>query len=443
MFIKAARIFAVCCGLAVLIFSVLRDIHYDKEFPGDLRNRIVGARMIEDGHSPYFYKWRKGDGLRYYDPTNFDTVKPSACTSTPFIHHLLRPLADQPQAKISQYWLVLEYLILTAMTLFAFYHATTRGQKWAVLAIALLFLLTNAWKCQVSHGQTYLLIPAFATVLFACLRRRENIGWALLGGLAAACMMLIRPYAVLFFLPLLLHLRTFPRKWLLAFLIPGLLLTGWIITSRWEYSLWQDYARMLQEHLKIAQDLPHDIQYNEPDPHYPHWEGIDQAITRDAMAHTLSKVYSENGNIFVLYRLLLHRKLPVAALAVLSLGTILTLTTLFYRRNCTPRPGSTASDLTRMAIFGFCLYMIADLFSPIYRHQYYTVQWIFPLLLAGSIWSPRWRTWYIAMAAGLLLSIIHLPFLKMANTVGEYMILLALLAISGLSPENISRKSRQ
>jgi hypothetical protein len=31
----------------------------------------------------------------------------------------------------------------------------------------------------------------------------------------------------------------------------------------------------------------------------------------------------------------------------------------------------------------------------------------------------------------------------MANTIGEYMILLALLAISGLFPENISRKSRQ
>jgi len=443
MWIKAARIFAVCCGLAVLIFSVLRDIHYDKEFPGDLRNRIVGARMIEDGRSPYFYKWHKGDGLRYYDPTNFDSLSPSACTSSPFVHHLLRPLADQPQAKISQYWLLLEYLLLTAMTLFAFYRTATTGQKWAVLAISLLFLLTNAWKCQVAHGQTYLLMPALAMLLFACLHRREDIGWALLAGLAAACMVLIRPYAVFFFLPLLMHIRTFPRRWLLAFLVPGLLLAGWIMASPWEYSLWQDYSRMLQEHLKIAQDLPHDIQYNEPDPHYPRWEGVDMAIADDAMAHTWSKVYSENGNIFVVCRLLLHRKLPVAALALLSLGAILVLTALYYYRNYIHRTGPASSVLTRTVIFGFCLYMIADLFSPIYRHQYYTVQWIFPLLLAGSVWSPHRRTWYIVIAAGLLLGIVHLPFLKMANTIGEYMILLALLAISVLFPEIASRNSRQ
>jgi len=83
-----------------------------------------------------------------------------------------------------------------------------------------------------------------------------------------------------------------------------------------------------------------------------------------------------------------------------------------------------------MAIFGFCLYMIADLFSPIYRHQYYTVQWIFPLLLAAVNWSPQRKRWYGVLLIGLLLSIIHLPFVKMGNTIGEYLILLALLAIS-------------
>jgi hypothetical protein len=167
------------------------------------------------------------------------------------------------------------------------------------------------------------------------------------------------------------------------------------------------------------------------------------AIAGDAMAHTPSKVYSENGNVFVLYRLLLHRKLPVAALGALSLLTILALTAIFYLGRRSAQNASAVTDLTRTAIFGFCLYMIADLFSPIYRHQYFSVEWVFPFLLAGSIWSPQRRTWYIAIAAGLLLSIVHLPFLKMANTIGEYMILLALLAISGLFPENISRKSRQ
>ncbi|MBN8856523.1 MAG: hypothetical protein BGO55_17145 [Sphingobacteriales bacterium 50-39] len=416
----------ICLGLPLFLFALLRDIHYTKEYPGDLRNRIVGARIIGDGHSPYFYKWKEGDGLRYYDPDNFDTLKPAVMTSTPFMHRLLLPIANRPQARIAQYWLVLEYLLLAGMTIFAFYCARSGGQRLAVIAVALLFLLTNAWKCQVSHGQYYLLIAAFGMLFYASMRHQKSIGWALIGGTAAACMILIRPYAILFLIPLALSARGFSRRWLLASLIPGLLLAGWILTSSRELDLWKDYAHMLQEQLKVHQDLPHEVRHNAPDPHYRYWEGLDMSAVDDQMRHTWSPVHSENGNVFVLYRLLLHRKLSVTALGLLCMTTIIGLTALWYFL----RRSSGGRDITRMAIFGFCLYMIADLFSPIYRHQYYTVQWIFPLLLAAAIWSPQRKRWYGALLIGLLLSIIHFPFVKMGNTIGEYLILLALLAIS-------------
>ncbi|HVU54917.1 MAG TPA: DUF1772 domain-containing protein [Puia sp.] len=412
--------------MPLFVFALLRDIHYTKEYPGDLRNRIVGARMIEDGRSPYFYKWKNGDGLRYYDPDNFDTLKPAVMTSTPFLHRLLLPIANKPQARIAQYWLVLEYLLLAGMTVFAFYGARPGGQRMTVLAVSLLFMLTNAWKCQVSHGQYYLLIAAFGMLFYASMRHQRNVGWALIGGTAAACMILIKPYSVLFLVPLALSARSFSRRWLIAALIPGLLLAGRILTSHSELDLWKDYAHMLQEQLKVHQDLPHEVQHNDPDPHYRYWEGLDMQAADDYMKHTWSNVYSENGNVFVLYRLLLHRKLSVRILGLLCMTAILGLTALWYfiRRSSGDR------DLTRIAIFGFCLYMIADLFSPIYRHQYYTVQWIFPLLLAVLSWPPHRKRWYGILLAGLLLSILHLPFIKMGNTIGEYLILLALLAIS-------------
>jgi len=440
---RFAWISIICLGLPLFVFALLRDIHYTKEYPGDLRNRIVGARMIGDGHSPYFYKWKEGDGLRYYDPDNFDTLKPSVMTSTPFMHRLLSPIANRPQAQIAQYWLVLEYLLLAGMTVFAFYRARPGGQRRAVMAVALLFLLTNAWKCQVSHGQYYLLIATFGMLFYASLQHQKSVGWALTGGLAAACTVLIRPYAILFFIPLVLSARGFSRRWLIAGLIPGIVLAGWILTSSTELDLWKDYARMLQEQLKVHQELPHEILHNAPDPHYRYWEGLDMSAVDDNMKHTWSNVYSENGNVFVLYRLLLHRKLSVTALGLLCITALIGLTTLWYFRR--RRPGD--RDLTRMAIFGFCLYMIADLFSPIYRHQYYTVQWIFPLLLAAVIWSPQRKGWYGALLIGLLLSIVHMPFVKMGNTIGEYLILLALLAISllpgtsakqGLQPASLS-----
>ncbi len=50
---------------AVLAIAVYRDIQADKHNPADLRNRVVGARLITDGKSPYFYKWKAADGIRY------------------------------------------------------------------------------------------------------------------------------------------------------------------------------------------------------------------------------------------------------------------------------------------------------------------------------------------------------------------------------------------
>jgi hypothetical protein len=85
--------------------------------------------------------------------------------------------------------------------------------------------------------------------------------------------------------------------------------------------------------------------------------------------------------------------------------------------------------MPKAAIFGFCLFMIADLFSPIYRHQYYTVQWILPLMLAASVFSLWRKGWYALLLTALLLNCIHLPFIKMGNTIGEYLFLFVLLAL--------------
>src|SRR5438445_9849442 len=98
-------IFLTICA-AVLAYALYRDIRVEQRYYGsDLRNRVVGARLIKDGRSPYFYKWRIADGVRYYDPDNFD---PDNCehdsisviTATPFFHHLLSPIADQPQSRL-------------------------------------------------------------------------------------------------------------------------------------------------------------------------------------------------------------------------------------------------------------------------------------------------------------------------------------------------------
>src|SRR6187549_2846741 len=84
--------------LSLLTHCIYRDIQLSKQNTGDLRNRVVGARLQKDGKDPYFYKWKKEDGFRYFDPANQGPLAVSNITATPFFHDLLFPVCNWPQS---------------------------------------------------------------------------------------------------------------------------------------------------------------------------------------------------------------------------------------------------------------------------------------------------------------------------------------------------------
>lgn len=425
----ALKWICVAIGATVVLwYAATRDIRYSREYMGDLRNRVVGARIIEDGGSPYFYKWKPGDSLRYYDRQAFDIYIPSISTSTPFLHRLLMPLADLPFATIMRVWMGVLYLLYFAMAGYALTLARAPSARLAVLVVALLFLLTNAWELHTKYGQTYLLIPALAMLVFA-LRR-----WPVLAGLAAAMLVMVRPNAVLFLVPLLL---VRDLKW--AFWAPAVVALGWVLLSPQERGLWGDYEEMLGEQVKIHQDLSPLTRPAVIDPGYRYWEGLDMDTVLARIGRDPVRIFSENGNVFVLYRQLVGHRMPVALLGmsgVVVIALVVCILLLVRRRYGELEPA-------QLAILGFCLYMISDLFSPIYRHAYYAVQWIMPLLIAASLYRRRLNGWYLGLLAGLILNIVHLPFVRMGNTIGEYGFLGCLLAIALGSGGTDARKAGQ
>src|ERR1700712_2715995 len=153
---KFACIFIVFSCVAIFFWSFYRDLQADKHNPADLRNRIVGARLIKDGKSPYFYKWKATDGIRYYDPVAFDTLTFSNMTATPFFHHLLAPLAELPQRQISRCWLILHYVMLLIAAVLFFKTAPGTVRKYLVIVAAAFFLLTQGWQMSIQNGQNYL-----------------------------------------------------------------------------------------------------------------------------------------------------------------------------------------------------------------------------------------------------------------------------------------------
>jgi len=414
---------------AVAGWSVYRSIQIERLYPSDLRNRVVGARLQKDHASPYFYTWSAGDPIRYYDPCNQpqpgDSLVVSNITGTPFLHHLVEPVADLPQRTISRIWLWLEWAVFAACVVIALGMAGNPMQKAMVLGGAALFLLTEAWLSHIANGQYYLLVPFLAFLFYDRFRRPDNLLNAAVAGLCAIVLVLIRPNCIIFFLPFLLVIRKYPVRYIAVFFIPVVLLSGLTLANPRERSLWMDYKKVLGDNIRLHQSLDVNAAPRDIKGYYTDWEGWHaQDISRQHVEHPHT-AHSENGNVFVLFSKITHTKTNLLILNTCAALSLLLLTGVFLWRQ-----KQRSYDLRAIALFSFCLYMVADLFSPVWRHQYYTLQWLFPVLLAAAYYEPRQRKWFMLIGLALLLNVLNIPFVKMEHTMGEYLLLGVLIFMS-------------
>lgn len=415
----------IIAGALSLGHCVDRDIQNEKLYTGDLRNRVVGARLQKDGKLPYYYKWKSSDGVRYYDPQNFNSVTISNITASPFFHNLLFPIAEMPQRSISYFWLYLQYILLAVMTGAALLMATAGEQKAGVMALAVSFLFTATWIHSIAAGQLYLFIPLLAMLFYFFLCKSKYVTSAFLAGLFAVCLVLVRPNSVLFFLPFLFIAGKFSVRYKIIFLVPVLLLLVYSFGNSFQRNLWIEYGQNISEQIKMHQGEKLRAQENEKDPHLASWEGWDMVKAKKENDAAPQIIFSENGNVFVLVRNLFGIKLSTTFLTVASFSLIFLIMILFYFWR---RPSG--FGIYNLAILGFCLYMLSDFFSPVYRHQYYTVQWFFPLFLAAAGFVKNYKLIYMALAVGVILNITNLSFVKMEHTIGEYIIFAALLLLA-------------
>lgn len=423
---KTALICCIILAVGSIFWCIYRDIQIEKLYTNDLRNRVVGSRLQMDGISPYFYHWKTADGLRYYDPQNYSDLKISASTASPFFHQLLYPFANYPQRTTSRIWLAIQYLALLVMVMLAFSKANNTHQKIAVALITLLYLYSYAWTASIEMGQYYIIVPFVTMLLYHFTSRRA--GWLnfLLAGITAAALILIRPPAAIILLPLLFIITRFKKNQIIAGVagFSAILLLAFSTSTSRMY--WRDYQQAIGEHIKMHQSLSPTLQTNEAIPQLRQWEGWDwDQIKRDSQ-HFSYKRNGENGNAFVIFQLLTHRKPSVFLLSITSLILILGLIAFYFKRYRAITP----PQLWTIFVFGFCLYMITDIFSPIHRFQYNASQWIFPLLLIAAYYKRNFnKAGVTGVIIGLLLNSVPFVFLPMQRSLGEFIIMLSIFTI--------------
>jgi hypothetical protein len=420
----------------VLTHSVFRDILFEKEYPCDLRNRVVGARLQKDGKLPYHYHWQIADGMRYYNQQEDQWVSSngrrqeiipqdsdvSKITASPFFHELLYPICDLPQRTISRIWFWGQYIFLACMIGMISGLTKDNRERWLLLNIGILFTTTEAWKASISAGQLYL-TEAFlmCCILTSLVKKTKNR--MIIGGICATIFVLTRPIGFVLFIPFVFYYKNF-LPFLLTSLIGFISYGLFVFATPAETAIYKDYLSGMKMHVQLHQDADNGL----PPAHiteeskFPNIEGFDIAETERLPVMYPIKIYSENGNIFVIYYRIFHKKLPLYILLTGMFVTVGTLVILFFlhSRKYTPQ-------VLQILIFGLSLYMIVEIFNPIYRHQYNTVQW-FPLVLAGFLPLPDWKNRiFIFLLLGLLLNIININWLPMRHTMGEFCWLTGLL----------------
>lgn len=403
--------------VALLTHSIYRDIHIEKQYTVDLRNRVVGARLQKDRKLPYNYSFQPIEGPRYFDIQNYnrDSSGVSNVTASPFFHELLFPICNLQEATISKIWLWLQYFLLACMIFMFSTLSHDPKYKLLVLNIGIIFTSTEAWKSLIKCGQLYFVVAFLICCIITGLVSNKKSG-IVFAGICATAFVLARPFGIIILIPFLL----FYKKYILflAVSFTGLILYSlFVMNDLYEKSLYLNYANSMKMHVFFHQNA-----LTNP-PGIPEgkilsirkFEGIDfDEVNRQIHDHPI-KVYSENGNFFILYYYLTHKKITLTWLFILSAGIILSLNILFYFHS-----KKYQAQKLQIILFGFTMYMIAELLGPVTRHQYNTVQW-FPLILTGFLALPGWfnRISFL-LFAGLLLNIVNISWLPVRHTLGEF-----------------------
>lgn len=420
----------------LLCHSVYRDILLIKQYPNDLRNRVVGARLQKDGKLPYFYFWTAEDGGRYWDGDNCHGTRGAGnkITASPFFHELLFPICDFSFLTISRIWFVLQYIMLGCMIIIFCSLTTSLSKKMLVIATGLLFMSTEAWKIQIEQGQLYFFVAFLMSVIIAGLVWNKK-SLLVLAGICAGAFVLTRPIALVIFIPFIFQYRKYSL--FLGSACAGLVIYAlFVLFVPSENALWKEYARALKAHVAFHQDDRARIPLD-PCPPINHPKEIMYWENNKISDENLINTYSENGNVFVIYIQIFHKKMPLILLNALSALAILSLTGLYYYRFGKHKPA-----LLQTLILGLSLYMLVEIFSPVRRNQYNAVQWL-PIILAGFLFISNWKNIaFLLLAAGLFLNISNAAWIPMRHTLGEFCWLAASLIIVFIPQNKIEWKRK-
>jgi hypothetical protein len=406
-------------GTIIIISVAINDFKNTKHKYWDFEFRRAGARLLDKGYNPYFLG-KNANSLNNFDSIPCCNLLPdqslviTASTAPPLVHLLLIPISFLPLEDAGIIWTCIQYILMLLLTIMAVKRCTHTHQAAVVVTSSLLFLLTPAWNHHTSAGQIYIVIPFLCMLFLYTFCKAQIIGYAIIAGAIATITVLIRPNTIVFFPLFLLLQKKWATKNLIAFYTTVLIICLSVFAPPSQIPLWKSYQKNVNAQILFHQGLTAEqIKAPKNIPTQKH------VISKKSK--TVKKGDSENGNFFVTYYKIFDQKISLNVLYILSAISVFSVS-LFYYLNHRKENSFTIENIS---FASYALYMITDLFSPIYRHQYYTIQWLFPLLLAGAFYNKINKIVLLMLVLGTILNVTTLRIIPIRHTLGEYLFLAA------------------
>ena len=413
---KKSRIINLLFLIAIIItiIGLLVDLKNTITYPGtDLRNRVVGARLMLEGIDPYFFKWQPKFPETFYDPLDIPTQILSKLSVPPTVLVLHSLFAKLPYLQQKIIWLFIQWAAFIG-TIFVFIRTSNDKTKTnLMLIVGFLFANSLFWRFHVNSGQIYIVYVFLLSIAWLCLKQRWNIG-ILLSGLLVGITVSLRPSFLLFFIPFIIS-----QEYL--FILGGIsgaiasVAISWIVAGTF---IWQQYFLTILgmtgfidlENLPVKEKISSNIVYPKV------VEGFDWNV-RNSLER-----YLDNTSLYdVLNALDISNKRYI-----LVFGFIITIIFLalcihkFYAKN----------NKIDLFLWGTLTCLIGEFFIPVGRYSYYDIQMILPLLIIinrANIKDLIYRKNVIILLFGLLLSIIGFTIVPRAMFFSVFIIMLYII----------------
>ncbi len=403
----------IAISLTVLLSSIViaKSLHFTFIYGGtDLRCRVVGSRLTTTQHSPYYYKWDSRDGAYYLDPNDHRDRVVNGNVATPAVLYLINPLANLPYHDIRIIWTLLQFVIAAGSIYLLSKSSKSDHPAWLspVIITIVAFICSDLWLYNIERGQIYILYVLLFSIMYSLYTRRWKASH-FLSGLVGGLFIFFRPIALVAVIGFLIQ-RNY--KWLLG-AVTGLIV-GAVLFIAPHPQHWKDYLSAMTEYSSSAGENTTKIE-SSPSNQLP--------VLIENTDNITTYRHFTSGGLLTLQNYLSRVGISIGNFSTAIYGLIAAgLAFLFLKEKNT----NVSSD--QAFLFGFLLYLLAELFMTAPRAGYNVIQWIFPLFIAWK-YILRDRLLLTLCFTGILF-LHHFPFLfPYQNDIAELIFIAIILFI--------------